>query len=341
MSKIILKITPVDYYFFGAENINGITKEANYFQKSNKLPQQTTILGALRYALLLNAKSNVFLNNKIIDKEKASALIGEKSFDLSETEFSFGSIMSISPVFLIHNNERFIPCPIINETHSFELIAHLPFIKEYNAKDEYGKKYSNGKEYIEEDKIFKPLILVQNKKDKKTKEDAFFKTQYYTLKEDWAFGIEIELSDEELLPVNFTMKMGGENRLFTFEKIKLEISDKLLDTYISQTYHAITLISDAYIELYDAKDVEFAIINTIPFRHLQSTVKETKKYTHRSKKDDDFALKESKLTELIEKGSIFYFKDETSSKKIVDKLKINYLQKCGLNHYIILTPNKN
>jgi len=340
MSKIVLKITPVDYYFFGSENINVTTREANYYLKSTPLPQQTTVLGAIRYALLLNSDKSVFENNRIVDKQKAKDLIGEKSFELNETIFDFGSIKSLSPVFLIDkNNVKHIPCPLINTNDLFEMKTGLPFIQKYDAKQGYHIKYTNGQDVVDEKEIFEKLVLTQNKKDKISNEDAFFKTQYYTLKGYWSFGIDLEIEDDNRLPNSFVMKMGGENRLFMFNKTTIDTT-ATLNSYASPTHFVIAFMSDTYIKEYNASLFDFAIINTVPFRYLSSTVSETEKYTHRSKTDNK-ELKASKLIELIEKGSIFYFKTENQMKLFEKQITSDYLQRAGLNHYIILTPNKN
>jgi CRISPR-associated protein Cmr3 len=352
MNRIILKITPVDHYFFGSENINPIKKvqpstnenknkeETNYYLKSTMLPQQSTVLGALRYALLLNSDKSIFENNKIVNKQNAEILIGKKSFDLEETIFDFGAIKGISHVFLIKGNEKYIPSPLIDPDHLFEMKSDLPFIQKYDAKAGYEKKYTHGKSIFREDDIFEKLVLTQNKKEKETDRDAFFKTQYYTLKNDWAFGIELDIDDERKLAKSFVMKMGGENRLFRFDKLDGIKAQESLDLYASPSHYTIALVSDAHIADYSTADFDFAILNTVPFRHLTSVVNETERYTHRSKTDNK-ELKQSKLIELIEKGAIFYFETENAMKNFETKIKKDYLQKAGFNHYITLSPIKN
>ncbi len=351
MSEITLKITPIDTYFFGTENINPLNDEANYFLKSNKLPQQSTLLGALRYALLLNADETLFDNNTIVNKTEAAKLIGEQSFKLDEIEFKFGKIKKISPVFLIKNNQKYIPCPIIGKDDIFELKKNNAFIKNYDAKKGYNSYYTNGKEFVKEEKIFEEQIQVQNFKEKqnrkqnnlqvnaKDKEDAFFKTQFYTLTKDWTFGIAIEIEDENLLPDSFQMKMGGENKLFNFEKTTIISEPKPLEKFASHNFHLLTFISDAYTNQYEPI-FDFGVLETIPFRYLSSTIEKTEKYYNRSKTDER-ELKQSKLVELIKKGSIFYFSDKEKLIAFEKQFKNNYLQKVGFNHYIKIEQTKN
>ena len=59
MNKYIIQFKPMGPYFFGMENRkvsqeNINTDEANYFLKSSKFPQQSTILGAIRFFFLQN-----------------------------------------------------------------------------------------------------------------------------------------------------------------------------------------------------------------------------------------------------------------------------------------------
>jgi CRISPR-associated protein Cmr3 len=351
MSEITLKITPLDTYFFGTENINPLNQEANYFLKSNKLPQQSTLLGAIRYALLLNADKKIFANNTIVNKTEATKLIGEQSFKLNATEFKFGKIKKISPIFLIKNNHKYIPCPIISKDDIFELKNNEAFIKDYDAKNGYETYYTNGNEYELEKNIFKEVIQVQNFKEKqnrkqnnlkvkaKDKEDAFFKTQFYSLTKDWSFGINVEIEDETLLPIRFQMKMGGENKLFNFEKTTIASQPKPLEKFASQNFHLLTFISDAYTNQYEPI-FDFGILETIPFRYLFSTIEKTEKYNNRSKTDES-ELKSSKLIELIKKGSIFYFSDKEKLIAFEKQFENSYLKNVGFNHYITIEQTKN
>jgi len=43
-------------------------------------PQQTSLLGMLRFLILRNSGEKIFKNGKIVDKAEAEELIGHKSF---------------------------------------------------------------------------------------------------------------------------------------------------------------------------------------------------------------------------------------------------------------------
>ncbi|KGL48552.1 type III-B CRISPR module-associated protein Cmr3 [Porphyromonas gulae] len=97
----LIKLTPLDKFFFGQKKTFG-DDNANYFVYSSLFPQQTTLLGLLRYQLLQIAGEDVFKDNKIQDEHKAAELIGEQSFSpFVKDKLQFGIIQSLSPVFII------------------------------------------------------------------------------------------------------------------------------------------------------------------------------------------------------------------------------------------------
>ena len=101
MSNYLIKLTPLDKFFFGQKKTFG-DDNANYFVYSSHFPQQTALLGLLRYQLLQIAGEDVFKDNKIQDEHKAAELIGEQSFSpFVKDKLQFGIIQSLSPVFII------------------------------------------------------------------------------------------------------------------------------------------------------------------------------------------------------------------------------------------------
>lgn len=125
MSKYLIKLKPIGKYFFGGDmtfevgdksNKDYNSKYSSYIIESNKFPQQTSLLGMLRYLLLTKTKSpEVFsLNeNRITNKDAAAKIIGQASFSviqnhkLDEKEGSrFGKIDSIGPCFLLHEYSK-------------------------------------------------------------------------------------------------------------------------------------------------------------------------------------------------------------------------------------------
>src|ERR1035437_5105326 len=106
MTKFLIRLKPLTPYFFGGENTFGDNNQS-YYVRSNYLPQQTTLLGFLRYELLLQNK----LLGTDPEKKDWKSLIGKKSFQKENGAYisEFGAIKKISPVFLSSEQESYIP----------------------------------------------------------------------------------------------------------------------------------------------------------------------------------------------------------------------------------------
>lgn len=107
MSRYLITLTPTDKFFFGGEmkfSIGGQKdRNASYIIKSNYFPQQTALLGMLRF-LILRTSKGCFSNGEIVEqmKENVKALIGEKSFSVNKDhdKNDFGAIESITGCFI-------------------------------------------------------------------------------------------------------------------------------------------------------------------------------------------------------------------------------------------------
>lgn len=121
MSRYLVKLKPLEPYFFGNERNYGYEKDEkkdkNYLVKSNPLPQQTAILGLLRKELLVRSnllKPNWNYSGK--DVNEINQLIGKKSFNIEQKEEQdFGAIQRISPIMICSESQNeysfYIPVP--------------------------------------------------------------------------------------------------------------------------------------------------------------------------------------------------------------------------------------
>ena len=99
------KITlyPLERFFFGGDQTFGEGDARNYFASSTFFPQQSALLGMIRYQLLFQ---NDLLDNsgRVINTEnRADDLIGKTGFSTKKIErdsVNFGAIEGISPVFI-------------------------------------------------------------------------------------------------------------------------------------------------------------------------------------------------------------------------------------------------
>ncbi len=100
----LIKLTPIDPYYFGTDVTFGEDGK-HYYVRGRKLPQQTTLLGWLRYELLVqNGKLGDGTNPEEID------LVGLRGFDRFTKSFqNYGRIKNISPVFIADNTNFYIP----------------------------------------------------------------------------------------------------------------------------------------------------------------------------------------------------------------------------------------
>ena len=102
MSEILkIRLRPLSKFLFGREKTKGRT---DYFLRSHLFPQQTAVLGLLRYEIL---RRNDLLSFKgINDADEAAKHIGKSSFSGTATQ-TFGEIEQVSPIELVCGQEVF------------------------------------------------------------------------------------------------------------------------------------------------------------------------------------------------------------------------------------------
>lgn len=110
MGRYLVKLKPVESFFFGGERVFDFCKEndepRNNIVKSKEFPQQSSVLGMIRKEILvLNELIKPKWDYTLQEKEKMKELIGEKSFSVKDLNEDFGLIKSISPVFIIKETE--------------------------------------------------------------------------------------------------------------------------------------------------------------------------------------------------------------------------------------------
>lgn len=173
MTDYLVTFRPLGDYSFGSDrrfsfvgkNNYSEDEYAPYFIRTNRVPEQSTVFGMIRYLILVSngieLKQDFQYDEDTRDIMKA--LIGEKSFSLNGGVRDFGKLEKISPIFLRKNSkEVVIPNPFNNKQGregiaqfepiileeeitlptSFGEIA-LPKSKEYNPKEGHGDGYYN------------------------------------------------------------------------------------------------------------------------------------------------------------------------------------------------------
>ncbi len=227
-TSYIIRLTPVGKFFFGGErNFSGMDNE-HYFVKSRLFPQQTSLLGLLRFQLL--RASGILtdpFSGHAVDPERATdaaELIGEKSFEINnETGFDekkFGVIGGISHLFLSKGNNFYHKNPIDGNA-TFEAIPGrytlvgmqggfeksenaLPYLHGYDPKQKNEMSFiSNNGATVKISDIFQKTIQTGITKHKNhfplqtfgtssnaldEEEDGFFKQLYWKMQPGFAFS---------------------------------------------------------------------------------------------------------------------------------------------------------
>ncbi|WP_026022403.1 type III-B CRISPR module-associated Cmr3 family protein [Clostridium senegalense] len=110
MSRYLVKLKPIDSFFFGGEKVfdfyDGKKPLKNNIVKSREFPQQTSILGMIRKEILvLNSCIKEKWDYSKEQQKENDRLIGERSFNIADENQDFGIINSVSPVFIIEETK--------------------------------------------------------------------------------------------------------------------------------------------------------------------------------------------------------------------------------------------
>jgi CRISPR-associated protein Cmr3 len=347
MTKYLVRLKPIDAYFFGSEH--GFKDESfnrgedyqTYLVKSQKLPQQTSILGMIRKEILYQTKDFTIKDIREYtkeDKEKMGKLIGKESFKVEKEEQSFGKIRNISPIMIYNskNNEYYVKAPkdhkIYNDNEKNTI--YTPFkLKEPKTEVNtcFGKlcPFEDG-EYDPKKGICSDFICLQNKKiipaedifievqktgnSKENYDNAFYKQFFYKLKEGFEFAFYLDVDDDIELKDTLA-ELGKERSIFkvSFEKVSSTFEDLCKNI---QSNEKIILLSDAYIpedigEYYAIKsEISFGNINTEPGK--------------------GYSLAKNRYG-FWEAGSVIYVKNPENKEEIIKKIKNKHLNHIGYN----------
>ncbi|MEO1054716.1 MAG: type III-B CRISPR module-associated Cmr3 family protein [Bacteroidota bacterium] len=270
-----IRLRPVENYFFGGERTFGEAgdKQRNYFAVSNFYPQQTALLGLLRYLLL---EDNQLLPLKD-HKAEAASVIGARSFDVTQDVVQdFGVIKSLSPLFLKKEDEvyRFAhpldQLRLETDTGGEVLGANgqiddLIQLAGFDVKTYYPDCLvaENGT-CVNYDKVFSTReqigILKQSEKE------GFFKQRLCQLSEGWDFVCYGLLEGDFRLSEDTKVSFGAERKQF-FVKIK-SIESNNLPSFLtpSDGDEKLTLLSDALVDSSIYDHCRFSLSDTVEFR---------------------------------------------------------------------------
>ncbi len=342
----LITLTPTGKFFFGGDMTFTVSSEkdefneqfSSYIISSNMFPQQTSLLGMLRFLLLRNSGEEVFANNTIQNRKAASDLIGEHSFCVGKHD-GYGMIKSISPCFLFSDGKPVALHALGGEYNtSFGqqrcgtingMKISLPVMKKDSSEKEYDAKCSLEDpmtEYFAED------VRVGIIKDRKDNDDkALFKQVNYRFSKEntqFAFYAEVDecvaLGDYDGQQVN----LGADSSVFTIGIQEQQVGKRQIVGEVKGP--AIVLESPAYLTNDDIKRIKYAITNVIPFKFMSTSV-ETKNYNRLGGE-----IKHSKKYHLYDTGSVFYFETRQDMRAFADRIESHKdFREIGYNHFII------
>ncbi len=275
MSKeLLVTLKPIDKFFFGTDMTFAVPTDdkekkrraerfASYIIKSSRFPQQTSLLGMLRFMILSN--SDCFDKGGIIDNDKkkdaAEKLIGPRSFTVASggEEGNFGQIESLGACFLINNFDEKAPvfysfAPFDSEFKSSDLSIKgyvngkeisLPVLENYKAKDGYTErlKGSDGS-FIPVSEVFvedRRIGIARDVASGKTDSAGLFKQVGYRFKDyaqngdsdvrekvaNWHFAFYVTVKDECKIEDydGSIVSIGGDSSQFVFN-VKDGVEDR-------------------------------------------------------------------------------------------------------------------
>lgn len=339
MKTYLVKFRPLEPYFFGNEKAfvypkgNKNSDDSNnprisnsYFIKSECVPSQSTLLGALRY-ILLPVKRDDWKYDET-EREKNSAAVGPKSFDPAEKN-TFGKIKKISPVFICDEITVLIPAPfdhVIYENaeektrnRKYSPFSDYKTIKAFDKEcyytEDYNSKAGITSDYmslsdgtiIESYKLFTDVTRIGINRAAENK--GLFKKTYRQLEDGFSFAVYLTLEDD-LIPENSLIYMGQGKSTFA---VSFEEKDNTLNDEIKKHLRddVVYFFGDAFVNSDIYEKCLFSVTKTKTYRSF--------------KKNRNTVVKGSKLYNLISAGSIFIPSDKEEFAKLVENSNLNQI----------------
>lgn len=359
MSKYLVKLLPLGKFFFGGDMTFKVNNEetafSSYIIHSFMMPQQTTILGMMRFLILSNnAEAFDCKGNCIKNKKIANELIGCQGFNMNLPDCStldYQSIKNIGPCLLLETLKHKLffrgakdmdlyvyENKLIDATINAKQVR-IPDIFKIDEKDCHpfiGKDsldnyyVSLDGEKLNESKIFKEdtRIGINKSYTGKTESEAFYKQVSYRLEENFCFAFEVEVVDSiDLTAYNKqVVKLGADDSSFVFEAERIE----KVDYPVSKEDLRVVLLSDTYLPDISKCNLLFAITDVRPFRFLSMA-------NSTNAQDYNVRYKSSRSAErydLYQAGSVFYFENKSDKEafcKLIDSYK--RFKQIGYNQY--------
>jgi CRISPR-associated protein Cmr3 len=357
---------PLDFFFFGGENTFGNGEGQNYYAKTRPYPQQTTVLGVLRYLGLKEAKSALPIGESFVAKPQYY----EPDENGRVGEVNFGFIRQVSPLFMRKEsgsdsgNYAFGP-------------SFLPVVGAGPPQSPAGtvKQYRNGEwkntwelPALDPKKWLDPILLGDNatildrskvittsarigitkNKDGEERKDGFYKQEVGRLAYDWVFAVHAKL-DKDLAPKiasPVVVPFGAEKALFAVTLTALDDKETSQALFAPENFAAIrsshlraaALISDAYVDKEAFEALPYAVAGTVDFRNIRTPTKITNfgRFRRNSRTMAVDRMTQSGKYTLLSRGSILYAETEEKLTALLHDKCHAHWRTIGYNHFISL-----
>ncbi len=282
MSMIVqIELTPLEPYFFGSERsavygekLYQLALTRSYYYRSERLPSQAALFGALRY---------LGIEEPTADFKVDTGRIGPASYDLTDSgQTDFGMIHRISPLFLADPaGELLIPAPrnhravklrddegmgpAFTPYAAYEPVETLEGVRLIPGKDDYDEKARDEGEFFSLSSgrlrggMFSTQLRVGiNRQKRGENEGGFFKKEYVVLAPGFRFVFRAEVDEAYFRfpagqnELRRTLYMGQGHTAFEALVRKDGVDGLLPDTakltaaLASDDYHYRIALSDVY-----------------------------------------------------------------------------------------------
>lgn len=361
-NKYLARLTPVGKYYFGSENTFNAEDKAsglpgtNYLVRSRQYPQQTTLLGMMRYALLQQYG--------LLGKPKTDwfEVIGPNSFrgierdDDNKLTQTWGLIESISPLFIMHNGYKYLPAGLTTQYYTKEGYSRHTEIKltaterantlnnygadkfylfdEYDVK-QYTKtiwKAAGAGTLLNPDDIFTENFQVGITKSRagNSDNDAFYKEYFYQLNGGYSFGFYVNTNQPlQNFDEPFIIQSGGDQSLFQLRLTPAD--DDIFFATAPVGKGKFTLLSDAWCHSGDILPLCYACITqNVDFRYLKTSTA-TQRYHNIS--PGTAGMQKSGKMNLLERGSVLFTSNAAALAAVLSHANARPYTNAGFNYY--------
>ncbi len=367
MTNAMLSFKPLEPYFFGGEQTHG-DGGANYFAKSNRWPQQSTLCGVVRHLLLETGYDR-----------------GKNSFTPEDPKLDdYGDLLELSPLFLIRqtgavthyflrqaiDRHGVAAAPFTATLADTNNLALTPYRSGWQpavhwAGYDHKKRLvdawvrSDGRECVDAADIFwertRPGITKNAGAARRKQEAGFYKQTAYQLAAGWSFGVlagfregvDVQNLDGRNLPV------GGEKTVFAIAaRQDARAFDALFPAAMFYpealpALPALVLVSDAWAPREVLKHVAGGITELEDFRHIRTHGNVTNfgpllllapQAPGAAPQGSAEKLTKSAKYTLLARGSVLICPDAVALGALETALRTAPWHTIGFNHFITYPP---